>query len=224
MKTTSVIVTPTPRQSLAEREAAHEYAVQAELDRRRRNEEGSRLLSNPVPSTNGKAGDSTSGTPDQDKVEAERETAYDRTFDASEEKAIRLYDFVSDPNSTGRKRMLKIEADLLANDDPLYYDPNKPLIIAQMVAKEMRIAPKHAATSGNGTNDSQTPTGNKMVASGQSAGASTVLVSKSASNQLPAESASQSSDDSFRILRSRKHVSGCHVVCPKCRSKWQWQI
>src|ERR1019366_6239096 len=116
----------------------------------------------PVPPTNWRAGDSTSGTSNQSKTKAEREAAYDRAFDASEEKAIRLYDFVSDPNSVGRKRMLEIEADLLANDDPLYYDPNKPLIIAQMVGKEMRVAPKsiHAAASGNGTIDTRAPTRN----------------------------------------------------------------
>lgn len=92
--------------------------------------------------------------------------------------------------------MLEIEADLLANDDPLYYDPNKPLIIAQMVGKEMRVAPKsiHAAASGNGTIDTRAPTRNDLVASGQSAGASTVLVSQSAANQLPAVSTSLASN------------------------------
>lgn len=142
MKTTSVIVTATPTQILAEREAEHEYAVQAELDRQKRNAEGARILSNLVSSTNGKAGDSTSGTPVQNKGEAEREAAYDRAFDISDAEAVRLYDFVSDPNSVGHKRMLEIEADLLAKNDPIYYDPNKPLIIARMVAAELHIAAK----------------------------------------------------------------------------------
>lgn len=40
MKTRTLIVTPAPKVSLQEREAAHTYAVQAEIDRQRRNAQG----------------------------------------------------------------------------------------------------------------------------------------------------------------------------------------
>lgn len=67
---------------------------------------------------------------------------YDSAFNESETKAVELYDFAADPKSEGGKRMLEIEADLKANDDPLYHSPSKPLKIAQMVAKELNIAPR----------------------------------------------------------------------------------
>ncbi len=72
---------------------------------------------------------------------------YNRQFDASQSRAEALYEFARDANSPGGKRMLEIDATLRANNDPLYCDPNKPLIIAQMVAKEMGIAPKSAAAT-----------------------------------------------------------------------------
>lgn len=67
---------------------------------------------------------------------------YDADFDASEAKATELYAFVSDPAHPASKRMKEIEATLKATDDPLYYSPNKPLKVAQMVAAELNIAPK----------------------------------------------------------------------------------
>ena len=70
------------------------------------------------------------------------ETSYNRQYSASLGKAIELYDFAADPKSEGGKRMIEIDLALRANGDPLYADPNKPLIIAQMVAKEKRISPK----------------------------------------------------------------------------------
>lgn len=68
--------------------------------------------------------------------------AYDEGFAASHAKATDLYPFAADPTSPGGKRMLEIDATLKANDDPLYYSPDRPLKIAQMVAAEMNIAPK----------------------------------------------------------------------------------
>lgn len=68
--------------------------------------------------------------------------SYNQGFASSERKASELYDFASQPESEGAKRMVEIENELEANNDPLYFDPEKPLIIAQMVAKELKIAPK----------------------------------------------------------------------------------
>ena len=43
--------------------------------------------------------------------------------------------------------MIEIEESLEALSDPLFHDPNKPLLIAQMVAKENSIAPKKASAA-----------------------------------------------------------------------------
>jgi len=68
--------------------------------------------------------------------------AYDQKFTSSESKAVDLYAFAADPESPGGKRMREIEADLKDAEDPLYYSPDKPLRIAQMVAAELHIAPR----------------------------------------------------------------------------------
>ncbi len=45
------------------------------------------------------------------------------------------------------RRMKQIDADLKARKDPLYWDSQKPLIVAQMAARELRIAPKPASSA-----------------------------------------------------------------------------
>jgi hypothetical protein len=79
---------------------------------------------------------------DAERQQMEQAASYDRGFASSESQAISLYEFASNPESPGGKRMLEIEADLKANNDPLYASPDKPLKIAQMVASELNIAPK----------------------------------------------------------------------------------
>jgi hypothetical protein len=75
---------------------------------------------------------------------AQQAAAYNHQLAASRARAAALYDFVRKPDSVGGKRMLEIERQMAVNDDPRYYDPNMPLIIAEMVAKEMHVAPKPA--------------------------------------------------------------------------------
>jgi hypothetical protein len=72
----------------------------------------------------------------------EARSAYNVSFDAAEAKAGALYDFVQQAESEAFKRMAAIDDELRENKDPLFNDPEKPLIIAQMVARELRIAPK----------------------------------------------------------------------------------
>lgn len=67
---------------------------------------------------------------------------YDQAFTKSEARAAELYEFAGNPESPGAKRMLEIDAALKENDDPLYSSPDKPLRIAQMVAAELKIAPR----------------------------------------------------------------------------------
>ena len=71
---------------------------------------------------------------------------YFQEFNASQSKASSLYNFLSDDKSAGFARAREIDQQLEANGDPTHWSPNKPLIIAQMVAAELRIAPKSAST------------------------------------------------------------------------------
>ena len=73
--------------------------------------------------------------------------AYDRGFTTSQTKAADLYEFAGKPESDGAKRMIEIEEVLKANGDPLYFSPDKPLRIAQMVAAELHIAPRRKGAS-----------------------------------------------------------------------------
>lgn len=76
-------------------------------------------------------------------VETTKEqAAYHAAFDAAEKKANALYDFVKQPESAAWKRMAEIDAQLETNQDPLFNAPDKALVIAQMVARELQIAPK----------------------------------------------------------------------------------
>lgn len=79
---------------------------------------------------------------DGEVQQREQATAYETAFSASESKATALYEFASKPDSPAGKRMIEIEEALRDTEDPRYYSPNKPLLIAQMVAAEMNIAPK----------------------------------------------------------------------------------
>jgi hypothetical protein len=83
------------------------------------------------------------------KVESQKAEAsrtYEQTFRASEAKANELYAFAADPESPGGKRMKEIDDALEETEDPRFHAPNKPLLIAQMVAAEMNIAPRKKGT------------------------------------------------------------------------------
>ncbi len=73
---------------------------------------------------------------------AKQESDYNAAYSASETKATDLYEFAGNPDSDGYKRMAEIDAALKENNDPLYASPDKPLRVAQMVAAELKIAPK----------------------------------------------------------------------------------
>lgn len=79
---------------------------------------------------------------DGEKQQTQAIAEYNADFSKSEAQASELYDFAGKPESEGGKRMSEIEADMLATGDPLYFAADKPLRIAQMVAREMNIAPK----------------------------------------------------------------------------------
>ncbi len=74
--------------------------------------------------------------------EAQRATEYDTHFVASEQRAADFYPDAAKPESDFGKRMVEVEESLKDLNDPLYFDPDKPLKIAQMVARERNIAPR----------------------------------------------------------------------------------
>jgi hypothetical protein len=59
--------------------------------------------------------------------------------------------------------MVEIEAELLANDDPLYYSPDKPLKIAQMVAAEKNIAPRKKGAPTTPVKPAPAPAAKKQI-------------------------------------------------------------
>jgi hypothetical protein len=77
-----------------------------------------------------------------DRQQMEQASRAEQAFAASEARAVELYPLAADPNSDFGKRMIEIEESFKETGDPTFNDPNKPLIIAQMVAKEMSIAPR----------------------------------------------------------------------------------
>ncbi len=83
---------------------------------------------------------------DAERAQAKQESDYNTAYSASETKATELYPFAGDPESEGSKRMAEIDAALKENNDPLYGSPDKPLRVAQMVAAELKIAPKKKGT------------------------------------------------------------------------------
>ena len=90
-------------------------------------------------------------------AESKAASEYDAQFDAAQSKAAGLYEFVGNADSAEAKRMLEIDAQLKASGDPLYSDPEKPLILAQMVAREYRIAPKASGKTSTKTGTTGKP-------------------------------------------------------------------
>jgi hypothetical protein len=82
-----------------------------------------------------------------EQAKVQEAATYDSAFTRSEAKAIELYEFAAQFDSPAARRMVEIEKVLQENEDPLFYSPDKPLRVAQMVAAEMSIAPR---VNGNG--------------------------------------------------------------------------
>lgn len=78
-----------------------------------------------------------------EQAQQQQAARYDADFTKSESQAVDLYPFAADQASAGAKRMSQIEATMLKNGDPAYYSANKPLLLAQMVAAELKIAPRN---------------------------------------------------------------------------------
>jgi len=67
---------------------------------------------------------------------------FERQVEASKARAVELYPFAADPNSPEVDRMNEIFETMRETNDDRLYDPNLPLMLAQMVAREQGIAPK----------------------------------------------------------------------------------
>lgn len=70
-------------------------------------------------------------------------------FEEAAQNALDLYPEAGKAGSPMFKLMAKIHDDLAALNDPIISDVNKPLIIAQMAARELRIAPRRASAQAN---------------------------------------------------------------------------
>jgi hypothetical protein len=66
---------------------------------------------------------------------------HDHAFDSAVAKANELYPEFGNEGSEFYARATEIDAALRDTDDNRYFDANKPVLIAQMVAKELNIAP-----------------------------------------------------------------------------------
>lgn len=73
-----------------------------------------------------------------ERIESER---VNQIYDQASSQAVNLYPVMKDMEGPFWKRAEQIDQDLQRLGDPLYDDPEKPLHIARMVAREMDIAP-----------------------------------------------------------------------------------
>lgn len=67
--------------------------------------------------------------------------AYQTKFEESDRLAAETYRFATVPTSPAGKRMQEINEAMERLGDPRFYDPNRPMLIANMVAAEFNIAP-----------------------------------------------------------------------------------
>lgn len=84
------------------------------------------------------------------------QAVYDTAYGEAENKAGAIYDFVNQPDSEAYKRMVEIDRQLQELKDPTYDSPDKPFKIAQMVAREMSIAPKSPTAKAAGVKPAAT--------------------------------------------------------------------
>ena len=83
----------------------------------------------------------------QSRQEEASVEAFDSEWDKSVNEANSTYGFVQQQNSAGFQLMQEIEANWLESGNDLYYNANKPLILAGMVAGKLGIAPNSAVRS-----------------------------------------------------------------------------
>ena len=77
-----------------------------------------------------------------EREQARAEQTYNQQWKTAEARAVEIYPDAARADTAFGKRMIEIEKSLEELGDPLFTDPEKPLRIAQMVAREMNIAPK----------------------------------------------------------------------------------
>lgn len=80
----------------------------------------------------------------EEQAKTQAQQSYLEAFAQSETEAANIYDFVGKLDTPAGQRMKEIDEAMEKTGDETFHDPRKPLIIAQMVAKELLIAPKSA--------------------------------------------------------------------------------
>lgn len=81
-----------------------------------------------------------------EKKQTQAARDYEAKFAQSEVKAAEFYPDAAKPESPFGQRMKEIDDALQETGDPLFNDPEKPLRIAQMTARELSIAPRRKGT------------------------------------------------------------------------------
>jgi len=89
--------------------------------------------------------------PQAREAHARQAEALNATYQKSADQASSLYPDATKKGSEFYQKMAEIDAALQASQDPLFTDHNKPLIIAQMAARELRVAPSTRPTKANTT-------------------------------------------------------------------------
>lgn len=89
--------------------------------------------------------------PQLESIQKEQETAYNTSFSASMDHVQNLYPMVKDSDGEFAREMAAIDAQLLASGDDRYYATNKPMLIAQWVAKRQGVLPMVPPVTGSGS-------------------------------------------------------------------------
>lgn len=73
--------------------------------------------------------------------ETEEEKQFEADYLKSEQRAVATYPDTTDPQSAILKRMVELDKQMLEQGDQRYHSPDKPMILADLAAKELGIKP-----------------------------------------------------------------------------------
>ena len=127
---------------------------------------------------------------------------YLQEFEGSQKKASSLYDFMTDEKHPGFDRAREIDEQMRESGDPTYRDPSKPLIIAQMVARELRIAPKSAKQPVASKSQVQPAAGQKPAAGSVPAKKPASVISSGGSRTVSQSNSGQQSGVKIDAIKS----------------------
>lgn len=119
--------------------------------------------------------------PQAREADAKRAEKVTSAYEQAAQRAVDLYPDAAKEGSPLFKRMAEIHQTAEDNGDPLISDPNKALIIAQMAARDLRIAPKAGPAK-----PAATPPGKRGPASSMTALPAAAAARRAAAPTTPA--------------------------------------